>query len=221
IMEPPQLLEGLVKAIQDAITSNRRYDDIALPVFDPEKNENGAEGWCRSIEKLGAEFKWTSIQQAATADWPSVLWKVQLSLNTTVQQSTGFSPIRLLIGRNSNIPSIQARLDDVIRDDNAIIDVTADRQLAHQRLKIVADKFKERFDRTRRDNIDYSVGDTVYVNQDHRRHDKLKEKFKGPYEIMNILDNDRFSLRGIGNLRNIIVAKDKIRLWPGEWTEQN
>ncbi|KAH9635127.1 hypothetical protein HF086_000848 [Spodoptera exigua] len=66
-MEPPQLLEGLVKAIQDAITSNRRYDDIALPVFDPEKNENGAEGWCRSIEKLGAEFKWTSIQQAATA----------------------------------------------------------------------------------------------------------------------------------------------------------
>lgn len=66
-MEPSQLLEGLVKAIQEAITSNRRSDDIALPIFDPEKNDNGAEGWCRSIEKLGAEFKWTSIQQAATA----------------------------------------------------------------------------------------------------------------------------------------------------------
>lgn len=66
-MEPSQLLEGLVKAIQDAITSNRRSDDIALPIFDPEKNDNGAEGWCRSIEKLGAEFKWTSIHQAAKA----------------------------------------------------------------------------------------------------------------------------------------------------------
>ena len=155
------------------------------------------------------------------SDWPSVLWKVQLSLNTTVQQSTGFSPIRLLIGRNSNIPSIQALLNDVVQDDNINIDVTADRQLARQRLKTVADKFKDRFDQTRRDSICYSVGDTVYVNQDHRRHDKLRAKFKGPYEILNILDNDRFSLRGIGNLRNIIVAKEKIRLWPGEWTEQN
>lgn len=131
------------------------------------------------------------------------------SLNTTVQQSTGFSPIRLLIGRNSNIPCIQAQLDEIVQNDDEIIDVTADRQLAHQRLKIVAGKFKDRFDQTRRDNINYSVGDTVYVNQDHRRHDKLRAKFKGPYEIMSILDNDRFLLRGIGNLRNITVAKEK------------
>lgn len=66
-MESTVLLEGLVKAIRDAITTNQRHDDIALPLFDPEKNDNGAEGWCRSIEKLGAEFKWSSIQQAAKA----------------------------------------------------------------------------------------------------------------------------------------------------------
>lgn len=156
------------------------------------------------------------------SDWPSVLGKVQLSVNTTIQQSTGFSPMRLLIGRNSNIPSIQALLNEVLdNNDGEIIDVTADRNLAQQRLNIIADKFKERFDQTRRNNVDYSVGDTVYVNQDHRRHDKLSAKFKGPYVITGTLDNDRFSLRGIGNLRNITVAKEKLRLWPGEWVEQN
>lgn len=66
-MEPSQLLENMVKAIRDAITANQRHDDVALPLFDPDKNDNGAETWCRSIEKLGAEFKWSSIQQAAKA----------------------------------------------------------------------------------------------------------------------------------------------------------
>ncbi|KAJ8705933.1 hypothetical protein PYW07_010710 [Mythimna separata] len=156
------------------------------------------------------------------SDWPSVLWKVQLSLNTTIQKSTGFSPMRLLLGRTSNIPCIQAQLDEVIHyDENEIIDVTSERQLARQRLINVANKFKERFDQTRRDNTEYSIGDTVYVNQDHRRHDKLKAKFKGPYEIISILENDRFSLRGFGNLRNITVAKEKLRLWPGNWVEDN
>lgn len=42
------------------------------------------------------------------SDWPSVLSKVQLSLNTTVQKSTGFSPMRLLIGKNANVPTVQA-----------------------------------------------------------------------------------------------------------------
>lgn len=66
-MDPSQLLESMVQALRDAVTANQRHDDIALPLFDPDKTDNGAETWCRSIEKLGAEFKWNSIQQAAKA----------------------------------------------------------------------------------------------------------------------------------------------------------
>ncbi|KAI8428718.1 hypothetical protein MSG28_007416 [Choristoneura fumiferana] len=128
---------------------------------------------------------------ADVSDWPSVLSKVQLSLNTTVQKSTGFAPMRLLIGKNSNIPSIQARLDEVLDNIDEVIDVSADRLTAQQRLQKVAEKSKDRFDQTRRNNIQYNVGDTVYVNQDHRRNNKLSAKYKGPYQIINILDNDR------------------------------
>lgn len=162
----------------------------------------------------------TSINDLS--EWPNVLWKVQLSLNTTIQKSTGFSPLRLLIGIEGNIPSIQARLADVVDESiRPIINVQTDRQLAEQRLRDVAEKFKERFDTTRRTNKTYSIGDIVYVCQDHRRHDKLSPKFKGPYEILETLPNDRYSLRGHNNLRNIIVAKEKLRIYPGEWIDQN
>lgn len=59
---------------------------------------------------------------------------------------------------------------------------------------------KKHFDTTRRANISYNAGDIVFVSQDHR-HDKLSHKFKGPYEIIEELPNDRFSLRGQNNLR--------------------
>lgn len=84
-----------------------------------------------------------------------------------------------------------------------------------------ANKFKTRFDEVRRNTKTFEINDTVYVNQDHRRHDKLSPRFKGPYEIITILPHDRYSLSGIGNLRNIIVAKDKLRKWPGEWVDDD
>lgn len=154
------------------------------------------------------------------SDWPNSLWKVQQSLNTTVQKSTGFSPTHLLIGRDTNIPCVQARLNDALGNssNSQNINVEADRQIAYQRLCEAARKFKARFDSARRDNRTYNIGDLVYVSQDHRRNDKLSPKFKGPYEVISLLDNDRYSLRGTGNLRNITVAKEKLRYWPGAWT---
>lgn len=157
------------------------------------------------------------------SDWPNGLWKVQQSMNSTIQKSTGFSPIRLLIGRDANIPCVQARLNDVpgTSSNTEVIDVRSERQLAKQRLDKAAEIFKKRFDTTRRDNTDYALGDLVYVSQEHRRNDKLSAKFKGPYEIINILDNDRYSLKGKGNLRDVIIAKEKLRKWSGEWVDQN
>ena len=71
------------------------------------------------------------------------------------------------------------------------IDLRADRELATRRLQVEAEKFKNRFDRVRRDNVSFEVGNLVYINQDHRRRDKLSCKFKGPYKIIDLLPNDR------------------------------
>lgn len=155
-----------------------------------------------------------------SSDWPSGLWKVQQSINTTVQKSTGFTPIRLLIGCNANIPCIQARLNDVDLNESNF-DVRVDREIAHRRLCLEAHKFKTRFDEKRRNNKVFELGNVVYVNQDHRRHDKLSPRFKGPYEITAFLPNDRYVLRGVGGLRNITVAKEKLRKWAGDWVDED
>lgn len=65
----PALLEGLVNAIRDAVTGRRHAadDNVALLVFDPSTNDNGAESWCRSIEELSKEFGWSSIATLARA----------------------------------------------------------------------------------------------------------------------------------------------------------
>lgn len=156
-------------------------------------------------------------------DWPNGLWKVQQSINTTIQRSTGFSPLRLLIGVDANIPGVQARLDDIVGDNPLEININtqADRELAQQRLTNIAQRFKQRFDITRRNNKVFKIGDTVFVNQNHRRHDKLQAKYKGPYIIISAHPHDRYRLRGSGTLRNIMAAKEKLRFWPGEWLAEN
>lgn len=62
------VLEGLLKAIRDAVSGRRHADDdVALPVFDPATSDSGAGGWCQSIEDLSKEFGWSSITTVARA----------------------------------------------------------------------------------------------------------------------------------------------------------
>lgn len=65
------VISDLLAAIRDAVSnqapSPSRDDDVALPLFDPEKNDCGAASWCSSIEMLATEFKWSSIKTTAKA----------------------------------------------------------------------------------------------------------------------------------------------------------
>lgn len=188
-------------------------DRYPLPLIEDQMDKLGKSKFFISIDMLNTTCNGSS-------DWPSGLFKVQQSINTTIQKSTDFTPIRLLIGCYANIPSIQSCLNNVVISEQNM-DIRADCELAHQRLLLQASKFKTRFDEVRRNTKTLEINDTVYVNQDYRRLDKLSPRFRGPYEISTILPHDRYSLRGIGNFRNIIVAKDKLRKWPGEWVDDD
>lgn len=62
-----ELLRGLLAAVQEALSCNRRQDDVALPVFDPATSDNGAAAWCDNIDQLGTEFGWSSTAKVAKA----------------------------------------------------------------------------------------------------------------------------------------------------------
>lgn len=66
----------------------------------------------------GTVINMLSTMGNESSDWPNGLWKVQQFINTTVQKSTGFSPLRLQIAVEANIPNISARLNDVLDSSN-------------------------------------------------------------------------------------------------------
>lgn len=63
----PDMLESLLKTICEAVAGNRRDDDVVLPPFDPEKNDNGAEVWCNNIDSIAKNRGWSSITTVSKA----------------------------------------------------------------------------------------------------------------------------------------------------------
>ncbi|CAK1550655.1 unnamed protein product, partial [Leptosia nina] len=61
------VLEGLLIAIKDAVSGNRGEDDVVLPPFDPDKNDNGAESWCNNIDTIAKDRGWSSITTVSKA----------------------------------------------------------------------------------------------------------------------------------------------------------
>ncbi|CAG4959531.1 unnamed protein product [Parnassius apollo] len=62
-----KLVKGLLETIQNAKVLNKRYDNVEVPIFDPDKSNDGAVGWCGSFDKLREELKWSSFEKVAKA----------------------------------------------------------------------------------------------------------------------------------------------------------
>jgi hypothetical protein len=159
-----------------------------------------------------------AVEIQKVSEWTSVVPKVQLTLNSTVQKTTGFTPLHLLIGADTNVPQVQSLVDSV--PQNVIkIDLRQDRDLAYERLRVNARTQKERFDKARRDNKTFAVGTFVFLQQQNPRMGKLDPKFKGPFEITALLPGDRFEIKCRSTGRRQVAPKDCLRRWPGEFSD--
>ncbi|KAH0820498.1 hypothetical protein GEV33_002293 [Tenebrio molitor] len=159
-----------------------------------------------------------AVEIQKVSEWTSVVPKVQLTLNSTVQKTTGFTPLHLLIGADTNVPQVQSLVDSV--PQNVIkIDLRQDRDLAYERLRVNARTQKERFDKARRDNKTFAVGTFVFLQQQNPRMGKLDPKFKGPFEITALLPGDRFEIKCRSTGRHQVAPKDRLRRWPGEFSD--
>jgi len=53
---------------------------------------------------------------------------------------------------------------------------------------------KTRFYKNKAKIVNFKVGDHVLLNKEDRHQIKLDPKFKGPFEIIEVLDGDRYEL---------------------------
>lgn len=124
----------------------------------------------------------------------------------------------MLTGINGSIPDIKT-LTESIPNIDIPKDLENNRKLAYERIRKQADYAKNLFDKTRRSTKIINIGDLVFHPSGNSHLAKLDKKYEGPFEVLEVLSNDRFALKNLATSRKRIVAKDMIRIWPGELSE--
>jgi hypothetical protein len=153
--------------------------------------------------------------------WDDHVCAVQFAVNNTVNQSTKRTPSQLLLGY---VP--RGTADAVLRDEVALVpsvieDIVQAREEAAEEVRKAQAVQKKSFDARRKVATQYCVGDQVLVEQQHRAtgsSKKLKEKFRGPLVVTEVLPHDRYRVKSLDGARgnrvySSVVAADRMKHW--------
>lgn len=95
------------------------------------------------------------------------------------------------------------------------IDVESARQDASLNVQRAAASDTLRFNQGRATIKPFSKGDFVFIKSCERNQTKLDRKFRGPYVIIAVLDNDRYELKSItGSHRTFKYTHENLRAIP-------
>lgn len=151
-------------------------------------------------------------------NWDTHLKLIQFSINSTINKTTAKSAYEILMGLNPK-PIADARILSVIRDNLAQENLETLRAQVAQNIYAKQQKAKINYDEKRKTPHQFNVNDLVMV----RKTDfgsgsgpkKLMPKFKGPFKITKVLDNDRYIVQDFRSSRPSIsiVAIDSLKPW--------
>ncbi|CAK9834632.1 Retrovirus-related Pol polyprotein from transposon 17.6 [Anthophora retusa] len=151
---------------------------------------------------------------SSNQDWNAWLPMAMFSYNTSVHESTQFTPHELVYGKLARVPSTDASPQDLadesytayLRELNLRIYET---QLnAKDNLNRAKQKYKYYYDRKLK-TVSFKVGDKVFLLKEPRK-GKFDAQYTGPYEITEILDNHNVRLRIRNKFR--IVHTNKLKM---------
>lgn len=137
------------------------------------------------------------VQSGRLGGWDRVLKKVQLLLNTSLNRSTGETPIRLLCGFDPELPdrfaySIEHPSTNRRKDPKQI------RDRARERILKSFQEAKRDYDKRHVAAETLRPGDIVWVTAPRRKADgtsrKLDDKYRGPMVVTRRLDNDVYTI---------------------------
>ncbi|KAJ2943625.1 hypothetical protein O0L34_g16737 [Tuta absoluta] len=150
----------------------------------------------------------TAVELGNDKSWQDALGEVQLALNCTKNRTTQASPLELLIGK-------VARPLDLMADDvETPVNISELRTEAARNIEKCAQYNKQRFDRNKAKLNKFSVGEFVLIENEERNQTKLDPKFKGPFQIIEVLDGDRYLLQALNCKRRYKYAHDRLRKMP-------
>lgn len=150
----------------------------------------------------------TAIEITPDKSWQNELGNIQLAINCTINKTTKTSPLELLIGKVAR--PLAMMVDNAEHD----VDLNLIRQVAIDRIQKSAKYEKARFDKTKAKIKRFSLGEFGLIQNEERNQTKLEAKYKGPYEIIEVLENDRYKLKSLSSKRTYKYAHDRLRKMP-------
>ncbi|CAH2090943.1 unnamed protein product [Euphydryas editha] len=158
----------------------------------------------------------TIIENDPNKAWRDELGNVQLALNSTRSTVTKFTPTELMFGiRSQSLGMSRIRCISPDSEQEQRVDVVSARQDASLNIQRAAVSDTLRFNQGRATIKPFSKGDFVFIKSCEPNQTKLDRKFRGPYVINAVLDNDRYELKSItGSHRTFKYAHKNLRPVP-------
>lgn len=88
------------------------------------------------------------------------------------------------------------------------------REITKSNLDRSASYSKAKFDKGKAKIVPFQVGDLVLLKNEERNQTKLDPKYKGPFKVQKILENDRYQIVSSTNRRTYKYAHDRLRRVP-------
>lgn len=179
-----------------------------------------ANGQCERLNRTLLNSLSTTCGGESEDSWDNHVKKVQSAINCTSNRTTKRSPSQLLLGYKPKSVAdavlsgeIQATLDQ--------LDLQELRKEAKKATDLEQIEQKKRFDARRFKPPRYEVGDVVMVTSKPAAtgdSNKLVAKAKGPFKVTAVLQNDRYEVQDLRDMRKsfnqkTVVAVDSLQKW--------
>lgn len=198
-------LNSLMKAIAKKFKI-KRYQTTA---YRPQANG--------SIER-SHHVLWEYLKQLVDNknDWDTYLKLACFSYNTSVHESTSFTPHELIFGKLARTPASETQPEDLGNESyNSYLENLYDRikhaqEAANRNLRKAKERSKNYYDKRARP-YDFKLGQLVYLLKEPTH--KLGDQYSGPYQILEMLGNNNVKI-GISARKTRLVHTDKLKPSP-------
>jgi transposase InsO family protein len=183
-----------------------------------------ANGQMERMNKIITSCLATSVESEEGNDWDEKLFQVQWAINSSVHSVTKRSPNEIVFSYKGFGLEENPLTQEIIQLNSEIqFNDEAEEEEIQSLLRKNQEKMKTQFDKKRREPPTYSEKDLVMVRCEAPstgQSRKLTAKYRGPYEVVKALDNDRYLVQDIegeqqsARIYKGILPVDRLKLVP-------
>lgn len=214
--------ETIVSDKGAAFTSNSFKEYCREGGIEHVENTTGVPRGNGQIERVNRTI--IPILSKLSSDNPSKWYKhvddVQRAINSSIHRSTKVSPFEILFGVKMRSNDIESNIAELL-EQQLVEEFDAERNKLRQDAKLQIEKvqqeYKKTFDKKRKPDFGYKLGDFVAIKRTQFvAGKKLKNQFLGPYEITKVNRHGRYEVRKVAAFEgpNITsTSNDYMKLW--------